>query len=581
MNQVGRYQIQGELKRDPSGAVYKGLDPALGRTVAIKSIRLADVTDPGERRRTSERLLTEARAAGTLSHPNIVAIYDLLEQDDFAYILMEYVEGRSLEQMLQEGSIPTAQPLLEMLRQIADALDYAHRKGIVHRDIRPANILIVEASPGSESIPKIAEFGIAKLVADETTHNAPMAAASSYMSPEQIQDMVVDARSDQFSFAVVIYELLTRTKPFSASQLPALFYAICKQDPPPANQLNPALSEATGKVLQRALMKDPEQRFSSCGEFMGALSIALAEAPQSEPATLSAAPEAPLVIAAAASERPRSSVPVISIPDAHPDDRPFELPTRVRRHREEEDVAAEPRRTRSSGFKKLALILVMFFAIAVTIIFIVLSNSGPTVPVQVLDTRSGPMTPPPEGMEVKNQPPAAKQSAPAASTPLRHRQEPAPSETRPIAGSTPAAVPSARNYMTDVELLSEPPGASMVVDGRSDLTCNAPCTLNLPNGRHTVTADLAGFNLGRRIFNVPDDNSLFVNLSKSMGVLLVTSTHSGCEVLVDGRQSGYTPATLHLTTGSHRVAVLSRTTRHEETVQVQTDGFDVEKFICQ
>jgi hypothetical protein len=242
----------------------------------------------------------------------------------------------------------------------------------------------------------------------------------------------------------------------------------------------------------------------------------------------------------------------------------------------------------------LLLILLMFFAIGATIIFIVLSNSGPTVPVQVLDTRSGPMAPPPEGMEVKNSASGgATRTAPLPVGPTRRRTESAQSDVKSVPGlsssgaTTPGSPPAANGYRTgngyttDVELLTEPPGAKMVVDGRSDLTCNAPCTLNLPNGRHTVSGELSGFNIARRIFNVPQDDSIFVNLGKSMGVLVVTSTQSGCAVLVDGHQSGYTPATLHLTAGSHRIAVVSRATRHEETVQVQTDGFDVERFICQ
>ena len=121
----------------------------------------------------------------------------------------------------------------------------------------------------------------------------------------------------------------------------------------------------------------------------------------------------------------------------------------------------------------------------------------------------------------------------------------------------------------------------MIVDGRGDLTCNAPCTLSLPGGRHTVSAELAGYNLGRRIFTVPSETSLFVNLGKSMGVVVVTSSLSGCTVLVDGHQSGYTPATLHLTAGPHHIAVVSKSSRHEETLTVQQDGFDVERFLCQ
>ena len=235
MKQVGRYQIVEELGRGAMGVVYKALDPAIGRTVAIKTIRLSDLTDSEERRRVHERLLREAQAAGMLSHPNIVTIYDVLEEQDFAYVFMEYVNGSSLERMLQAKTLPDRTHLLNYLRQVAAALDYAHRKGIVHRDIKPANIIIAEGASGVERIAKIADFGVAKFVSQDMTHSGSMIGTPNYMSPEQIQGMTVDGRCDQFSLAVLVYELLSGEKPFSGDNLAALFYAICKHEPKPAH----------------------------------------------------------------------------------------------------------------------------------------------------------------------------------------------------------------------------------------------------------------------------------------------------------------------------------------------------------
>lgn len=589
MTQVGRYQIQEELGRGAMGVVYKALDPATGRTVAIKAIRLADLPDPDERERVRERMFHEAQAAGILSHQNIVAVYGFLDQEEFAYIFMEYVDGASLHHMLQQGSLPLR--LIEFLRQVAEALDYAHRKGIVHRDIKPANIIISNASaaPNIEALAKVADFGVARFVSPDMPQDSAIAGTPNYMSPEQIQGTTVDGRSEQFSFGAVVYELLTGAKPFTGDQLPALVYAICKQDPAPVNQVNPALSEGTGKVVQRALMKDPAQRFASCGEFVGALSIALGESAAPDSGLLEEDAEGadgPAAVAGA----PLPS-PVISIPE----ETPYELPTRVRRRREKDDLEFEQRPERSPGGKKLALILVMCCAIFATIVFIVLSNSGPTVPVQVLDSRSGSVSPPPEGMEVAKGAPHTSRQDTAAGTQTQAPQNRRPQELKATAsrlprgnpGSTAGAIGASApatptgSEVSDVELLTEPPGAKMVVDGRSDLTCNAPCTLSLTNGRHTVSAELDGYNIARRIFNAPNNASLFVNMGKSMGVVVVTSALSGCTVLVDGRPSGSTPATLHLTAGSHRIAVVSRASRHEETVQVQIDGFDVERFLCQ
>ena len=191
MNQVGRYQILEEIGRGATGVVYRALDPAIGRTVAIKSIRFSEFTNPDEKRQIRERLLHEAKAAGILSHPNIVTIYDVLESEDLAYVFMEFVDGWSLEDLIKQRNLPERDALLRFLRQIAEALDYAHRKGIVHRDIKPANIMIAGRRPEAEQCAKIADFGVAKLASTEITHNRTVIGTPSYMSPEQIQGSAV------------------------------------------------------------------------------------------------------------------------------------------------------------------------------------------------------------------------------------------------------------------------------------------------------------------------------------------------------------------------------------------------------
>ncbi len=178
----------------------------------------------------------------------------------------------------------------------------------------------------------------------------------------------------------------------------------------------------------------------------------------------------------------------------------------------------------------------MCFAIGAAIVFIVLSNSGPSVPVQVLDTKAGPTTPPPQGMDIPTPAHTATGQSTASHTAQnRPRQEVTAPPNRPQSGVAGPVLPARAGQVNDVELLTEPPGAKIVVDGRPDMTCSAPCTLSLPNGRHTLTAELAGYNIARRIFNLPSDNSMFVNLGKSMGVVVVTSSLSGCTVLVDGQ----------------------------------------------
>jgi serine/threonine protein kinase len=619
VTQVGRYQILEELGRGAMGIVYKALDPAIGRTIAIKTINLSELSNPDERQRVRKRLLREAQSAGLLSHPNIVTIYDVLEKEDYAYIFMEYVNGSSLEKMLRKRSLPDAPSLLHFLRQVAEALDYAHRKGIIHRDIKPANIIISEGGQGVERLAKIADFGVAKFVSHEMTHSGTMIGTPNYMSPEQIQGATVDGRSDQFSLAVVVYELLSGEKPFTAETLPALFYLIAKQDPKPVEQANTALSDSVGKVLQRALAKDPNQRFSSCGDFIGSLSIALGNCPDwisvTRPAPLASAAaleataeEITRGVSESGATLRRSAGGSISVAGPAvvkngsiilpPESRTNEVSPVTRRRRDEEDQS-ETRQVpeRSSFGKRLGLILAMCFAIAAAVVFIVRWNSGPALPVQIIDGNAGPITPPPPSTETAPPAPAKEQPAnPAPKPPQVTEQQPrvtnlpqitekraAPTLSRPTQQTPPTKSPLAApiSGIGDVELVSEPAGARLVVDGKADESCEAPCTLTLPVGRHTLTAEMDGYNIARRIFTVPNDASLFISLSRSMGVLIVTSSPTGCPVVIDGKGYGQTPVKLHLPIGPHRITVVNGSRQNQQTIEIQPDGFEVRQFPCQ
>ncbi len=269
VQQIGRYQIVGELGRGAMGIVYKAHDPTLGRTIAIKSIRLKDLTSEAERERLRERLVREAQSAGVLSHPGIVTIYDIAEQDGMAYIFMEFVQGQPLELMLLAEHTPDGETLLSILRQTAAALDYAHRKGVVHRDIKPANIMIHE-----DGSAKITDFGVAKIMSQHLTVAGTMMGTPSYMSPEQVEGTPVDGRADQFSLAVIAYEVLTGEKPFAAESMPTLLFKIVREDPIPPQRLNTTLAPAVDVVLGKALAKRPDGRYPTCTDFTAALSAA-------------------------------------------------------------------------------------------------------------------------------------------------------------------------------------------------------------------------------------------------------------------------------------------------------------------
>src|SRR5579884_2551909 len=178
VDRIGRYRVLGEVGRGAMGLVYRAQDPAIGRVVAIKTIRLSDLTDESERERMKERLFREAQSAGALSHPNIVTIYDIAQENGTAYIFMEFVDGPSLERVLASDQPPDNATLFHILRQTAAALDYAHAKGIVHRDIKPANILLHERTTA-----KITDFGVARIISQQMTQSGSMMGTPNYMSP--------------------------------------------------------------------------------------------------------------------------------------------------------------------------------------------------------------------------------------------------------------------------------------------------------------------------------------------------------------------------------------------------------------
>jgi serine/threonine-protein kinase len=272
MNKLGRYEIVGELGRGGCGVVYRAMDPKIGRQVAIKTI----VSEPNSEATSTDDLLVrlkrEAQSAGALSHPNTVTVHELAEEGDITYIVMELVTGRNLREVMAGGRLPD-QTILSILSQAADALDYAHAQGVVHRDIKPANFLLTE-----RGTLKIADFGIAKVISAENTgvtQTGMMIGTTQYMSPEQIELNPVTGRSDQFSLAVVAYEMLTGQRPFKGDSFASLIHQVLSVDPPPVEQYRESLGAITTVVLRRALAKKPEFRYSNCTEFIRELGQAV------------------------------------------------------------------------------------------------------------------------------------------------------------------------------------------------------------------------------------------------------------------------------------------------------------------
>ena len=254
---IGRYALKYRIGEGGLGTVYAAHDPLLSRLIAIKTLNV-EVSDE-QRPAFNALFLNEARAAAGLSHPHIVTVFDAGVSDDNAYIAMELLKGRDLRQLRQEGWRPTPTQSALIVRRVADALAYAHSKGVVHRDIKPANIFMV-----GRTQPRVLDFGIARVAHQHESHADDIAGGSPYyMSPEQVRHEAVDRRTDVFSLGVVLYELLTDAKPFRGGSLAEITTAVLEHVPPPANSVNPEVPKALSDIAARAMEKDPEHRYRS------------------------------------------------------------------------------------------------------------------------------------------------------------------------------------------------------------------------------------------------------------------------------------------------------------------------------
>jgi serine/threonine-protein kinase len=258
---LGRYEIVSELGRGAMGVVYKARDPALERMVAIKTIDMA--LDRDGMAYYEARLRQEARAAGALHHPNVVAIYDSGRLGEVAYIAMELVEGIELSALLAGGHPLGVPQAIAFAAQAAEGLAHAHSHGIVHRDVKPANLLVTR-----EGTVKITDFGVARMRAAEvhTQAGAMTPGSPRYMSPEQVLDRRADQRSDVFSLGVVLYEMLAGRAPFSGESLSALVSQIVNRTPPAPSALNSQVPERLDRIVARMLAKAPEARYASAAE---------------------------------------------------------------------------------------------------------------------------------------------------------------------------------------------------------------------------------------------------------------------------------------------------------------------------
>jgi len=258
-NHIGKYKIIREVGRGGMGIVYEAIDPYIKRKVAIKRIRLDSIRETVNLEKWKKYFLNEARLTGNLNHQNIVTIYEVGEDSEILYIAMEFVEGKSLKQLItSQGKLFLGQ-IYSIMGQICNAMSYAHQRGVIHCDIKPGNILVTN----NEKV-VIVDFGIARTSEFDITENLTLVGTPSYMSPEQLKKGKVDYRSDIFSIGVVLYEMITGQKPFSGENIAIVIKKILTEDPPNITSIMPDFSSEFNQILKRCLAKNPDERYQSC-----------------------------------------------------------------------------------------------------------------------------------------------------------------------------------------------------------------------------------------------------------------------------------------------------------------------------
>jgi serine/threonine protein kinase len=280
----GRFEVQKELGKGAMGVVYLGKDPKIGREVAIKTMALAQEFEAEELAEVKERFFREAETAGRLSHPNIVTIYDTGEEHDFCYIAMELLKGGDLAPYVKQGNLLPVDKVLSVVARAADALGYAHKQNVVHRDIKPANMMY----HAETDTLKLTDFGIARLTDSSKTKTGMVLGTPSYMSPEQLAGKKIEGRSDLFSLAVSLYQMLSGKLPFEGESMAQLMFKIANEPPTDILAVNPNLPPALVAFVDKALSKNPDERYQTGEEFSGALrAIASGPAAQAPAATSS------------------------------------------------------------------------------------------------------------------------------------------------------------------------------------------------------------------------------------------------------------------------------------------------------
>jgi serine/threonine-protein kinase len=568
LTRAGRYQIVSELGRGSMGVVYQGFDPIIGRTVAIKTM-LTEGFAPAEFEEYKARFQREAQSAGILAHPNIVTVYDFGEDSGVLYLAMEFLEGKSLQALVEEQTILPVETIIPMYEQVCSALDHAHRHRIVHRDIKPANIMILESG-----LVKVTDFGIAKMMSMGMTQAGQILGTPNYMSPEQVKGRSVDGRSDIFSLGVILYELVTGEKPFGGQNITTVIYKIINENPISPRELDATIPVGLSYVIQKALAKSQDERYQTCRELAEDLrnyrSVGGAAAPSATvilrvPPIQAPPPEA-LPPPARVPSAPVAAQPQVAAEPQPP--RPLSV------------QVIPPHRPQPRGASPAVWVLL-------TLLVVGAAGGGyyyfkykpehpaatPTTPTAERPAETPGTTTPPatEGgtpttpqTETVTTPPSnpPTETAAAQNTPsepkAQVREAQGPELARPTAPPPSGGRGTAAPKIGQLVVTSNVDGAKITIDGRSAPGWVTPCTIpNLPAGAHLVVVSREGYSDAQESVTVEGGRTAAVRptLTVPSGEINIVTNPPGIEVFIDGQAVGLSPARKTLGVGQHTYAL--------------------------
>jgi serine/threonine protein kinase len=630
LTKAGRYEVVSELGRGSMGVVYEGFDPVIGRRVAIKTMLTEGLTSQ-EFREFKSRFQREAQAAGALSHPNIVNVFDYGEDSGILYLVMEYLEGKSLEKLVEEQGMLPIETIIPMYDQVCSALDHAHQHSIVHRDIKPANIMILD-----NGLVKVTDFGIAKMMSMGMTQAGQVLGTPNYMSPEQVKGRQVDGRSDIFSLGIILYDLVTGEMPFAGQNITTVIYKIINENPIPPRELDATIHPGLSYVICKALAKSPDERYQTCRELADDLkNFKYLAGPASPSATIMA--KGPLL---PSTDLERAAAPPVEIsrPPAAPDEAvqttPVEQPSPGQ-------VMPPPTSYQKPHTPPIVWILLTLGAVVFLGILwgggyylykeksrvatpqvgqLHVESNIPGAKISV-DGQSGPNWVTPytisdlsvgshqvvvskEGYDNYQQavtieggktnsfnaslparapepPPKTPPEAPAAGkVKLAKKQVEAPSTIPlpPGGGGGLGAVPKTGQLLVTANVS----GAKISVGGSSEPNWVTPysSTIDRPAGTYQVVVSKEGYDDYQQSVTIEGGKTSKVNarLSVASGEVVVMTTPPGLQVSIDGKSIGPSPARTDVVAGSHSYSVTrSGWPPYEGTVMVESGKMKVVK----